>query len=154
MASTQHDSEAFPGPLSVKHWSAAFIGLDWREKGRDRDGIDCWGLAALVYAEVLRIDLPSYADAYASIAERGEIAALFAADASRWPWRKVDAPEEFDIALFRRGRLESHVGVVVATSRMLHVTEGRLSSVERYDDGRWRPRLKGFYRHAGLDARR
>ena len=68
------------------HWSAAYVGLPWAEKGRDRAGLDCWGLVRLVYANALLIELPSYTEAYASVAERGEIGALMSTGSERWPW--------------------------------------------------------------------
>lgn len=133
------------------HWSAPFVGLPWREKGRDRGGVDCWGLTALVYAEALSLVLPSYTDNYAGIAEKAEIAALMTADAACWPWQAVDdEARDFDVAMFRRGRMESHVGLVAGPSRMLHIFRGGLSCLESYTDGRWRPRLIGIYRHAEM----
>jgi cell wall-associated NlpC family hydrolase len=137
----------------VKHWSAAFVGLPWCEKGRDREGIDCWGLIALVYAEALGRTLPSYAERYSSIEERTEVSALLAGGASKWPWQPVAPGREraFDVALFRRGRIESHVGVVVNRGQMLHVLPGSLSCIESYAEGRWWPRLLAIYRHADVE---
>jgi cell wall-associated NlpC family hydrolase len=131
------------------HWSAAYVGLPWREKGRDRTGLDCYGLVRLVYADELGIDLPSYAEAYAGIAERAEIAALIAADAARWPWVPVAQGEEraFDVAVFRRGRLEAHVGIVVGGRRMLHILEGCQACIAACDGRAWSPRHAGFYRY-------
>jgi cell wall-associated NlpC family hydrolase len=131
------------------HWSAAFIGLPWREKGRDRDGIDCWGLCTLIYAECLAITLPHYTEAYVSVQERAEIDALFGVDASQRPWLPVPAGYErdFDIALMRCAGWLAHVGIVIGGGRMLHVERGGLSQIESYSTGRWRHRLVGFYRH-------
>ena len=60
------------------HWSADYIGLPWQVGGLTRDGIACWGLARLVYAEQLGIAVPDYAAAVPSLEERAEIAAIFA----------------------------------------------------------------------------
>jgi probable lipoprotein NlpC len=130
------------------HWSAAFVGLPWRERGRSRDGIDCWGLCTLVYAERLGIALPHYTEAYMSVQERAEIDALFS-DARQPPWVAVPLGQErdFDIALMRCARLLAHVGIVIGGGRMLHVESGGLSHVESYASGRWRLRLVGVYRH-------
>lgn len=126
------------------------MGIPWLSRGRDRLGLDCYGLVALVYLERLDIALPSYADAYACALERGEVAALLAGAAAAPPWRAIEpeAAHPHDVLLFRAGRLESHVGVVVTPGRMLHCAEGTLSCIESYTCGRWRPRLMGVYRHA------
>jgi cell wall-associated NlpC family hydrolase len=131
------------------HWSAGFIGIPWRERGRCRQGVDCWGLLRLVYSEVLCIELPSYAEGYITIAERAEIAALLAGNAVLPPWGAVPtgAIAPFDVLLFRRAGLESHVSVVVDVGLMLHIVPGTESFIERYDCGRWRPRLIGAFHH-------
>jgi hypothetical protein len=106
----------------------------------------------LVYAGVLRIDLPSYEEAYVSLAEREEIGELMQVDASRWPWAMVFPGREcqHDVAVFRRGALAAHVGVVIEPGRMLHAEQGRESCIVSYADGPWRHRLVGVYRHADL----
>lgn len=128
------------------HWSTAFIGLPYADLGRTRAGVDCWGLARLVLKSQ-GIDVPSYAGGYASPQERGEIAGLI--EGAKPAWLKVEEPRAFDLVTFRRGRLESHVGIVVEPGRMLHVTSGAPSRIESYRDDYWRARLTGFWRHAG-----
>jgi hypothetical protein len=101
---------------------------------------------------VLRIELPSYVGSYLSVEERGEIAALMSQDSGRWPWGAVplDQAREYDVALFRRGALAAHVGVVIGAGRMLHVERGRESCIASYADGPYHNRLIGVYRHADL----
>jgi cell wall-associated NlpC family hydrolase len=40
------------------HWTTRYVGLPYRAGGRERDGLDCWGLIRLIYREQLGIDLP------------------------------------------------------------------------------------------------
>ena len=98
------------------HWSADYIGLPWQVGGLTRDGIACWGLARLVYAEQLGIAVPDYAAAVPSLEERAEIAAIFAeATSTTGPWLNVGAADaaEFDILVFRRAGLAHHVGIAI-----------------------------------------
>ncbi|WP_430914065.1 NlpC/P60 family protein [Methylobacterium sp. sgz302541] len=133
-------------------WSDPYIGLPWQERGLTRDGIACWGLCRLVYAEVLDIAVPDYAAKVTSIEERAEVAAVFAEGTMAGPWRSVPEAQvaSFDILVFRRAGLDAHVGLVVTPGRMLHITSGQDSAVVDYTDGRWAPRLSGVYRHEAM----
>ena len=129
-------------------WSDAYVGLEAEDIGPR----PCWDLVRRVYADRLAIVLPAYAEAVPSLAERAEIAALLAGEALRAPWIAVPpgAERAFDVVRFRRGGLECHVGIVVEPGRMLHATTGASACLDRYRDGRWAPRLSGFYRHERL----
>ena len=62
-------------------------------------------------------------------------------------WVKADAARPFDVAVFRRGKLASHLGVVVRPGLMIHMVGEDCAKLERYDTGRWGNRLKGVFRH-------
>jgi cell wall-associated NlpC family hydrolase len=132
-------------------WSNSFVGLPFQEKGRGRDGCDCWGLCVLVFAAEHGIALPSFTEDYASLEEREEIASAFRA-AGYDPWRPVPLREEraFDVGLFRRAAIAAHVGIVVEPGLILHAEDGHDSRVEAYRYGKWRTRLIGFYRHKDM----
>lgn len=125
-------------------WSNRFVGIPQVDHGRDRSGVDCWGLVWLVYREELGITLPDYCG-YGSVAEHAEIAALIDGAACSPLWEPALKPEPFDIALFRRGRLDTHVGLIVHPGLMLHVN-GDASKLERCDRGAWGARLQGYWR--------
>ena len=129
----------------MTHWSEQYLGLPHCEQGRSLTGVDCWGLVWVVLPAHGR-PVPSYAGEYASEAERREIAGLI--DGAKPDWERVQVAQEFDLATFRRGTLESHVGIVVRPGLMLHVTKDKPSCIERYDVGYWANRLTGIWRHA------
>jgi probable lipoprotein NlpC len=131
----------------TKHWSEDFLGLPFKGLGRTRDGVDCWGLVRLVLGE-FGIHVPSYAEGYASAEERAEISGLI--NGAKPLWHMVEDPRELDVIIFRRGRLECHVGLVVRPGLMLHVTDDRPSCIENYLDWHWANRIKGFWRHEDL----
>ena len=132
------------------HWSAAYVGLPWRDHGRDRSACDCWGLVRLVYAEVLTIDLPSYAEAYVSVAEHDEIDRTLRGAQSA-PWSEVAEAWAFDVVLIRLGRWTTHVGLMVDAGRMLHMPERAAARIEPIAAAQWARRLVGIWRHAEAD---
>ncbi|MGU3496342.1 NlpC/P60 family protein [Xanthobacteraceae bacterium A53D] len=122
------------------------MGLPFEDGGRDRRGVDCWGLVRLAFAG-RGVDLPSYTDGYQNVDERAEIDVLIGAESAKWPWSQVQDPAEWDVAVFRHRGHACHVGIVIRPGWMLHVMRGIDSRTDDYRTGLWRPRLLGFYRH-------
>ena len=56
---------------------------------RTREGVDCYGLACLIYAGELGVTLPDYVGSYASADEMADISALIAGAAQSPSWRAV-----------------------------------------------------------------
>lgn len=136
----------------IPAWAARYVGIPFVERGRDRSGVDCWGLTRLVYAERYGIYLPGHHDGYSGTEDRPGVAAVLEAELRPGGnWRAVEGhPDAGDALLFRAGAGDLwHVGVAVARGRMLHCRRGSDSCVERWDDGVWLPRFEGAYRFAG-----
>jgi cell wall-associated NlpC family hydrolase len=131
-------------------WVAEYIGMRFRERGRDRAGCDCWGLVRLVLAERFGVEVPSYAGDYDTVGEQHRIAALITRHQPAW--LPVDPGRERpgDVVLLRLHGLPVHVGVVAARGWMLHVEPKVDSVLERFDGLEWRNRVLGVYRHAAL----
>ena len=127
-------------------WSNRFIGIPYFEFGRQRSGCDCWGLACIIYREEFGIILPDYLG-YGSVDEHQEIAALIEGATTSPHWEKVAAEvEPFDIAIFRRGVLSTHLGVVIRSGLMIHMDGEDCAKVADYRSGRWKNRFIGHYR--------
>lgn len=129
-------------------WTDAYIGLPFLADGRDRAGLDCWGLVRLVYAERLGIDLPDKAGIYRDESRETlrEIAAAMEEESRRW--MLVDAPRYCDVILMHSGPLHCHVGLWVKRNTMLHVSAGIDSTVEPINGLIRRNTIIGYYRHA------
>jgi cell wall-associated NlpC family hydrolase len=127
-----------------------FLGLPYRELGRDRAGVDCWGLVRLVYADLLAIPLPSFDtvwphDPAAVGAEIGRNVPL---------WMPVDAADArfLDVVVCERRGLPDHVGLAVPPGRLFHVRAGVSASIVRTEADpylRQRPHRPHF-RHRDL----
>ena len=127
-----------------------FVGIPHVDLGRDRAGVDCYGLLRLVYAEMLSVDLPSFAGAYASCSEHARLGALVAGEADAGTWQLVRDVQIYDALVFRVGRHDCHVAVAVDRTRMLHVHARSSAVIVPRNDPMWRDRFSGAYRHEAL----
>ena len=128
-----------------------YVGLPYRDKGRDRSGLDCWGLLRLVYHEQAGIALPSYAEDYVTAEDRQAIADLIAG--RRQPWSEVaeETVKPLDGLLMCHAGLERHIGIVVRRGLVLHVgLEIPESRIESYRSLRLKRRVSRFLRHEAL----
>ncbi len=128
---------------------SSYIGLPYEDKGRIREGIDCWGLVRLIYQEQLKIELPSYSENYVSSVDRQSVNKLV--EEASIPWLEISKGKErqFDVLLIKHVGFSRHVGIVISPSRglMIHIVSGETSVVERYKDGTISHRIVGFFRY-------
>ncbi len=134
--------------MAVPIWLAHYIGLPFKEHGRDRSGLDCWGLVRLVLAEQFSFHLPSYATDYGRTTDSAAIGALISRE-SRADWRSVVAGDESagDVIVLRMRGQPMHVGLVAGDGQMLHIEQGINSALERYTASRWASRIHAIYRY-------
>lgn len=122
-----------------------YIGLKYKEKGRDFDGLDCWGLVRLFYKNEYQIDLPSFSSEY-ELDDTKRIEELIAQ--YKEGWESTDSREVGSIVLFRVLGTESHVGIVVNEDQFLHVRENSDSAIEAFDSPYWKKRIVGFFKYS------
>jgi cell wall-associated NlpC family hydrolase len=133
--------------MPVPIWVGHYIGLNFKEHGRDRHGIDCWGLVRLVMGEQFGVSLPSYATQYDSTTREDQLAPLIEEE-RKW-WIPVEAGKEQlgDVVVLRMRGHPIHVGFVIEHGRMLHAEVGIGSVLDSYKNARWHLRVTGFYRY-------
>ena len=136
-----------PGQVEIPSWVETYIGLPFKEHGRKRDGVDCWGLVRLVLAAQFDIDLPAYMAGYASTEDAADIARLIRGEMG--PWAETLEARPGDAVLMRLRAQPCHVGVIVAPGWMLHVEDGIDSCLDRYNGARWSRRVVGLFRYQG-----
>lgn len=78
--------------MPVPIWAGRYIGLPFLDHGRDRAGLDCWGLVRLVFSEQFNIGLPAFIGEYNTTADIHAIAALVEREALLW--REVAPSDE------------------------------------------------------------
>jgi cell wall-associated NlpC family hydrolase len=127
-----------------------YVGIPFKNDGRDKDGLDCWGLVRVVYKDKLNIDLPSYEGVFVDTSKDtfNKIGELMATNQNSW--EKVENPKPLDVLLIRvNGGVPSHVAVYVGDDWMLHTMEGMDVTMEKTSSIRWNKRIVGAYRYAG-----
>lgn len=121
----------------------AYIGIPYKERGRDFSGADCWGICKMVASDLWYIDLPEYFYTEEQILQDAE--ALIKAE--RAHWLKVE--QDFkpgDVHIFRIKGHETHCGIHIAGHEFLHSLPGRDSCLESLMDINWMHRRTGSFR--------
>ena len=130
------------------HWYEGYVGIPWELGGRDRGGLDCWGLVRLVYKERLGRELPSFLD------DPNALALTVSGRAKAFrvhlpEFTRVDPGEQrlFDIATMKLGDALWHVGVLVNRPfTILHIEDEEGSKVEDWSRREDFIQFGGFYR--------
>ncbi|MCE5229002.1 C40 family peptidase [bacterium] len=132
---------------SIPSWAEHYVGLPWLAGGRDRSGVDCWGLVRMVLDEQFHVELPLWNEC--SDPEQSDCAGKAIASHRDGMWREIVAGEEQlgDIVLMQVAGDVSHVGLVLGGGMMLHAHRAAGSVVESYIGPRWSRRVRAFVRN-------
>lgn len=100
----------------MTHWTTRYIGIPYKPGGRDRDGLDCWGLVRLVYQEEFGILLPSVQGDMSRETLRG----------CKQGWVEIIAPAEFCGIEMTQRTVGHHAGVWTEADggKIIHCWEG------------------------------
>lgn len=135
----------------VTHWSSQYVGLPFQALGRDRSGLDCYGLVCLVYQEQFGIELPDYCGRYGGDLMSQEVQNLFALGMESPHWSPVEKlPRDGDVVILQVQGHAYHVAIMLDRWRMLHAREGSTVTIERINSTMWRKRILGYYRHRDM----
>jgi cell wall-associated NlpC family hydrolase len=143
----------------IPAWVQGYIGIPFLEKGRDRDGLDCWGLHMLLQREQFGHEFPDY-QCYETVkakADRAAIAEAYRRGRKADGWdvvleRERGKPLVFgaerigDGVLMRIGGDPLHCGMVIGEGMMLHIDRGIDSCVQSYTGMAWSRRVLGIFR--------
>jgi cell wall-associated NlpC family hydrolase len=126
-----------------------YLPIPFVPHGRSKEGVDCWGLVCLIYADHFGIQLPSYSEVDW---KDGEAVARSVKEQQQAEWAEVDAKDrrEFDVILLRIKGLPWHVGVVLNQRQFIHIDPSRGVCVESFNSIHWKNRILGYFRHTIL----
>lgn len=124
-----------------------YMRIPYRLNGRGRDGVDCYGLIMLVYAEELGIKLfdPGNIDDWRRLSNTDELER-----GAQLEWVRVTEPRPFDVVLLRRfSKTPNHCGLVIDSGCFLEATE--LSGIHVSKTHMWARDIHAYYRYRGLN---
>lgn len=128
-----------------------YLGIPYIHLGRNKEGLDCWGLIVDIFKEKTNIEIfdlvnfvkyekmwsyngkEDYVDKY-----KDEL------------WIKIDKPKFFDVVFFKNYKgITNHAGLYLSKNRFLHCAE-KVGVVVNKLEGQWEKRVQGIYRYKGL----
>jgi cell wall-associated NlpC family hydrolase len=131
-------------------WFGKYMNIEFAEKGRTIEGLDCWGLVQLVYKHELGIELPDYLECYETTNDRDKLAEVINKESDLyWKHPKLGEEKEFDIIILNMRGVPMHVGIVTKQGYMIHCAKGINTVHENYKNMRWANKIKGFARYDG-----
>lgn len=137
-------------------WVAPYIGLPYRRLGRDRSGVDCWGLARLPVIEIKGLplplwdtvdpdDMPARCGAFEATRHDGSWITVPASEAREFDFVRMNTIIEVDGRKYKR---PVHIGLMGPRRMVLHIRHGETSGLDPVDA--LQNKIHEFCRHRGL----
>lgn len=102
-------AEPAPGECEPDAFVNAWVGTPFKWDGRDRRGVDCWGLVWRFYRDCLGAELPDWRRAGGALAALGELVATKRAGGG---WHAFAGPRDGAIVIASDARGAAHTGIV------------------------------------------
>jgi cell wall-associated NlpC family hydrolase len=152
MAGGQSQRALAPRSLPLRIHTAPYVGLKFVDGGRDRSGVDCWGLVRLVLLEVAQVEVPSYGEISAE--DLVAVAREIGSGKDGEVWLPTLRPRALDVVVMYsrvdRRRHTTHCGIMVDDHRLLHIEKTHDAVVVALKHASVANRIQGYYRHVEL----
>lgn len=122
-----------------------YIQIPYKNKGREFDGCDCWGLVRLVYLHEYDIKLPILSNDYADASVGTEVGATVKNEKLVIRNKQKESPEYGDLIVFNINGNPCHIGMYIGKNRVLHILKGTDSTIENLNSFRLKGRVEGYY---------
>jgi cell wall-associated NlpC family hydrolase len=125
-----------------------YLGIPFKSGGRDRNGIDCYGIILLIYKEkkgIQLFDIEKYDSAW------GESENYFISNYHK-SWEKIEIKElqPFDVILFRIDTIvPQHVGLYTGEGKFIHCMETMPVGISKLNNRPWPSYIDSAYRYKG-----
>lgn len=126
-------------------WVQEYIGIPFVSGGRDRRGLDCYGLIRLVLMEQYECTLPLLDGKYDNALNLYDTSPLFFQQLPILTER-IAGPQERALALLEMHQLPCHLGLFCGGESIIHSRAGVGVVAERLDSRRLPGKIVGWYR--------
>ncbi len=134
-----------------------YFRIPFKEKGRDFNGVDCYGLVFLFLKEEFGIVMPDYLELDYKIGTLGKDGKKYIERYEKDKpilsiYNKVDPPPKpFDILVFKNvAGIATHIAIYIGNNKILHTIRNRNPSITEYNNF-WKNRLYGIFRIKELE---
>lgn len=125
-----------------------YLGVPYLHQGRSMQGLDCYGLVILIYAD-LGIKVFDIDEDY-TMDWSWKNKNNFIEDVCK-SWQEVKIPDIFDVITFKNNKgIMNHAGIMLDNERFINTCSAG-TIVSKLDHPLWLKRFKGFYRHKELN---
>ena len=120
------------------------IGIPFVEGGRDKSGLDCWGLVTLIYSYVFPDFILPDINVHCGISESKEIDNV--ASFTKSNFTKTDK-ELYSIILIKHNDpiYVNHVGVYLGGSKFIHTRKKIGVNIDTIESMAWKRKIEGYY---------
>jgi len=131
--------------MKIPEW---VYSLKYVDGGRDKSGVDCWGLIVVLNKELRNIDIPDYPSIVLSGLDTCEKTSgeLKKQLGSQNLFHEVNTPEYGDAVLINVMGNPLHIGFVLDDSMMLHTGRKHGVVTENFRGMKWKSKIAGIYR--------
>lgn len=123
-----------------------YIGIPFKDKGRDFKGCDCFGLVKLYYKNELGIEIP---ETNITADQPKRIMINYLNEISK-NWTKIESPEKNCVVAFamheEHPKLVTHFAVMIDDKTILHTLNKSNSHKLSIDDIRVKSFIRGYFK--------
>ena len=121
-----------------------YLIIPFKDRGRDKGGVDCFGLVQLIYQEEFKIQLPSYIETYANEKDKKAICHAINSEKKLSGWLETTTPKFGNLIILNLLGRPLHLGVMLDENTFIHCMKGKGTIIENTTDISWRNRINGY----------